>query len=176
MRAVRRFCLSLLSLSLLVILTACAGRPTMPVSTPDLSLPQQLRIERVHQGTEDDSLLVIQQEGDALRFSLFDPLGAPIARQVLAGGEWKRDGLLPPNPEARQLFAALLFALTDEAELSEAYPNDDWRVTENRRTLYRDGKAHWQALYSQEDDFDLRIAGDARYHIVPIENAEASQP
>ena len=176
MLAARRTLLLLISLPMLLVLTACAGRPTMPAAIPDLSLPQQLRVERMQQGGEDTSLLVIQQEGEALRFSLFDPMGAPIARQMLVGGEWKRDGLLPPNPEARELFAALLFALTDEAELSDIYPNDDWRVTENRRTLYLGSKAHWQALYSDNSDFDLRIAGDARYHIIPLEDEEESKP
>ena len=43
---------------------------------------------------------------------MMDPLGIPQARQKLIDGQWQADGLLPPNPEARELFAALLFALT----------------------------------------------------------------
>jgi hypothetical protein len=176
MLAARRTLHLLICLPLLCLLAACAGRPTMPAAIPDLSLPMQLQVERLQHAGGDKSVMVIQQEGSALRFSLFDPMGAPIARQLLENSQWKRDGLLPPNPEARELFAAVLFALTDEAELSDIYPDDDWRVTDNRRTLYLGNKPRWQAFYGQQDDIELRIAGDARYQVIPMQETGAAQP
>ena len=53
---------------------------------------------------------------------MMDLLGIPQARQKLIDGKWQADGLLPPNPQARELFAALLFALTPKDELSGNYP------------------------------------------------------
>lgn len=43
-----------------------------------------------------------------LRFVQTDALGAPVSRQILsAAGRWANDGFLPPNPQARRLFAAV---------------------------------------------------------------------
>jgi hypothetical protein len=106
----------------LLLLAACASQPPLPVHTPSLALPLQLHIEREQDGQRQDWLLVIQREGEALRWSLMDPLGIPQARQKLVAGRWQADGLLPPNPQARELFAALLFALTPAAEMPGNYP------------------------------------------------------
>lgn len=176
MSVVRRNPLLLICLTIAMLLSACAGRPTTPAKIPELTLPMQLHVQKLQHGERQDALLVIQEEGDSLRFSLFDPMGAPIARQRFEAGSWERDGVLPPNPEARELFAALLFSLTDESELSDVYPDDDWRVADNLRTLYLGAKPRWQASYGESDEFDLRIAGDAHYHVVPVDAPEAPQP
>lgn len=92
-----------------VLLAGCAARAPLPATTPTLEVPLQLHVQR--RGSEPaDWLLVIQHEEAALRWSLLDPLGIPLARQQLRDGNWHADGLLRPNPEARELFAALLFA------------------------------------------------------------------
>jgi len=97
---------------MVVALGLVARHPSHFFSVPrDFILPQTLHIQR------DDGqewLLVVQQE-DGLRFSLFDPLGVPLSRQKKsAGGKWRNVGLLPPNPEARNLFIALLEALNGD--------------------------------------------------------------
>jgi len=91
-----------------LLLVACATQRPVPSQLPELALPQTLHVER-----DDglDWLLVIQNEDGHLRFSLFDLLGVPLARQQLIGGKWRNDGLLPPNREARELFGTLLLAL-----------------------------------------------------------------
>jgi len=91
-----------------LLLAACATQPPVPVQLPELALPQTLHIQR---DDGQDWLLVIQHEDGALRFSLFDPLGVPLARQHLIDGRWRNDGLLPPNREARDVFSALLHTL-----------------------------------------------------------------
>lgn len=140
-------------LSLILLLGACAGHTPVPASSPELTaaLPISLQIERTQSAEQRDWLLVIQAEGPALRWSLFDPLGMPLARQLLQDGEWRNDGLLPPNAEARELFAALLFALTTDDALL-AYPAGSWqRGADGQRRLNPD----WLIRYRSALDFTL---------------------
>jgi len=95
-------------LLLSLLLAACAIQPQVLHPLPQLTLPQTLHIKR---DDGQDWLLVIQAEDSHLRFSLFDPLGVPLARQQLINRKWRNDGLLPPNREARELFGALLHVL-----------------------------------------------------------------
>ena len=110
-RSARRRGMLALWTCLLLLLTGCSTLP-LPRQTPTLALPMQLHVQRQQADQRQDWLLVIQQEDAGLRWSLMDPLGIPLARQLLKDNRWHADGLLPPNPEARELFAALLFALT----------------------------------------------------------------
>lgn len=134
-----------------VLLSACASQAPLPVSTPHLQLPMQLHVQRQQAGQRQDWLLVVQQEGSGLRWSLMDPLGIPLARQQLINGQWQADGLLPPNPEARELFAALLFALTPDNELNDNYPGSQRRGTQR---IYA---ARWGVEYSSADSFKLVV-------------------
>ena len=147
-----------------MLLSSCTSLP-LPRHTPTLALPMQLHIQREHADERQDWLLVIQQENAGLRWSLMDPLGIPLARQLLQDGTWHADGLLPPNPEARELFAALLFALTPEAQLSKNYPQatseSDLRFMEQR----------WQVQYLQPRVFRIDMKGDLHYRITPLETA-----
>ena len=149
---------------LLLLLSGCTSLP-LPKHTPTLALPMQLHIQREQADQRQDWLLVIQQEEAGLRWSLMDPLGIPLARQLLQDGTWHADGLLPPNPEARELFAALLFALTPEAQLSNNYPQatseSDLRFMEQR----------WQVQYLQPRVFRIDMKGDLHYRITPLETA-----
>ncbi|HSC84905.1 MAG TPA: DUF3261 domain-containing protein [Pseudomonas sp.] len=141
-------------LGLCLLLAACAARTPVPDSAPALvaPLPLSLQIHRNQNGSEQDWLLVLQGEGAALRWSLFDPLGVPLARQLLEDGEWQDDGLLPPNGEARELFAALLFALTPSSELARHYPADNWQTsTDGQRRL----NPAWRIRYRAALDFTL---------------------
>lgn len=136
-----------------LLLSACAGHTPVPASSPALTatLPISLQIERMQSAEQRDWLLVIQAEGEALRWSLFDPLGVPLARQLLEHGEWRNDGLLPPNAEARELFAALLFALTADDALT-AYPEGSWqRGADGQRRL----NPAWRIRYRSALDFTL---------------------
>jgi hypothetical protein len=171
----RRLCL----LSAVSLLSACASQAPLPatVPLPHVQLPLQLHIQRqAIQGelTQNqpaaaiqDWLLVIQQEPGALRWSLLDPLGLPLARQRLTQGQWRNDGLLPPNPEARELFAALLFALSPRAELPRAYPGLDWHADAEQRRLSQPPR-RWQVQYRQPAGFELRIGEGLRYRVKPL--------
>ncbi|WP_460123193.1 hypothetical protein [Pseudomonas sp. H3_G09] len=142
-----------------LLLSACASQPPLPAANPTLPLPLQLHIEREQAGQRQDWLLVIQREGAGTRWSMMDPLGIPQARQQLINGHWQADGLLPPNPEARELFGALLFALTPSAELLRNYP--DARQTTDQRSL----PARWNVRYSQPLSFQLNLPQGPHYRV-----------
>lgn len=161
-----------LLIACVLLLAACASKAPLPVSVPELQLPMQLHIQRQQADQRQDWLLVIQQEASGLRWSLMDPLGIPLARQQLINGQWQADGLLPPNAEARELFASLLFALTPDNQLRRNYP------TAQRRGTQRILDERWGVEYSSADTFRLIILtgkdGRINYSISPL-NSEALQ-
>lgn len=153
-----------------LLLGACASRTPLPAVAPSLSLPLSLHIQRAQGGASADWLLVVQAEGTALRWSLFDPLGVPLARQLLDNGQWRNDGLLPPNAEARELFAVLLFALTPSAELAHSYPQGDWQLAVNgQRRLEPD----WRIDYRAPLHFTLNTPPDLHYRVAPLQPEES---
>ncbi|AKA84051.1 hypothetical protein AYK59_06650 [Pseudomonas synxantha] len=153
----------LLLIGCVLLLSACASQAPLPQRTPTLALPMQLHVQRLADGQSQDWLLVIQSEGSAIRWSMMDPLGIPLARQKLVDGQWQADGLLPPNPQARELFAALLFALTSADEVPALYPHA--QAMDLTRTL----PGHWQIVYQSSEVFSVNMAGQPlRYRITPL--------
>ena len=152
----------LMLLSCALLLTACASRAPLPAAQPTLALPLQLHIEQTVDQQRQDWVLVVQREGSAIRWSMMDLLGIPQARQILLDGEWQADGLLPPNPEARELFAALLFALTPTAELSANYPVA-WQHGAQRALPER-----WDVRYQQPLNFELSLMKGPKYQVTPL--------
>ncbi|MCO8162603.1 hypothetical protein NJC38_10535 [Pseudomonas sp. 21LCFQ010] len=152
----------------LLLLGGCASQAPLPVGTPDLQLPRQLHVQRVQAGQSQDWLLIIQQESGGLRWSMMDPLGIPQARQRLIDGQWQADGLLPPNPEARELFAALLFAMTPEHELPARYPSARQQGTLRRLD------SRWQVEFRSPEVFSLTLAPardqPVHFNISPLSN------
>ncbi|PMX28007.1 MULTISPECIES: DUF3261 domain-containing protein [unclassified Pseudomonas] len=156
----------LLLIGCLLLLSACASQPPLPEKTPTLALPLQLHVQRMERGQSQDWLLVIQREGNAIRWSMMDPLGIPLARQKLIDGQWQADGLLPPNPQARELFAALLFALASADDVRSLYPNA--QAMDLTRTL----PGHWQIVYQSSEVFSVNISGQPlSYRITPLRAA-----
>lgn len=157
----------LITLALCVLLGACAAHPPLPTHEPTLELPQQLHVLREQAGQRQDWLLVIQREDHRLRWSLLDLLGIPQARQLLDGQQWQADGLLPPNPAARELFAAVLFALTPAEQLLQLYP--DARQQGQRRWLGE----RWQVSYRASHGFDLNLGQGLSYQVDPMPSENA---
>ncbi|MGH8390004.1 MAG: hypothetical protein ACRESJ_31785 [Pseudomonas sp.] len=158
--------LKFLLLACALLLTACSSQPPLPEQTPSLALPLQLHIQRLQAEQRQDWVLVIQREGPDIRWSMMDLLGIPQARQKLVNGHWQADGLLPPNPEARELFAALLFALTPKDELSGNY-SGAWQHGAQRSL-----PARWDVRYSQPLSFELNLPKGPKYQVTPL-NGEA---
>ncbi|AZF19206.1 hypothetical protein [Pseudomonas sp. R3-52-08] len=147
----------------LLLLSACASQAPLPEKIPALALPMQLHVQRLEGERSQDWLLVIQREGAAIRWSLMDPLGIPQARQKLIDGQWQADGLLPPNPQARALFAALLFALASADDVRALYPSAQ------ARDLTRTLPGHWQIVYQSSEVFSVNMAGQPlSYRITPL--------
>jgi len=145
-----------------VWLAGCASSPPLPAHVPVLALPMQLHVQREQASQRQDWLLVIQQEDARLRWSLLDLLGMPQARQLLQDGTWQADGLLPPNPAARELFAALLFALTPAADLQHAYPTAQQQG--NQRRL----GSRWSVTYGPAGSLRLNLEQGLRYLVSPL--------
>lgn len=153
----------LLTLACILLLTACAARTPLPATTPQLAQPLPISLQ-VSTADGQDWLLVVQAEGAALRWSLFDPLGVPLARQSLADGAWHNDGLLPPNPAARELFAVLLFALTPDAQLAGSYADKGWLQGAEGRQLAPD----WRIRYGAGQAIELSNSTQ-QYRVRPLE-------
>ena len=145
-----------------LLLSACAGRAPLPEKNPDLPLPLQLHIQRLQDEKRQDWVLVIQREEAGIRWSMMDLLGIPQARQKLIDKTWESDGFLPPNPQARELFAALLFALTPKDELAANYPGA-WQHGRQRSLPER-----WDIRYAQPQNFELKLPNGPAYQVTPL--------
>jgi hypothetical protein len=151
-------------LGLCLLLAACAARTPLPDRLPALSapLPLSLHVQRQQAGERLDWLLIVQADGGGLRWSLFDPLGVPLARQRLRAGRWQDEGLLPPNAEARELFAALLFALTPTEQLDQGYRPGTWQLVADGQRRLNPG---WKIRYRSPLDFTLNTASGPSYRV-----------
>jgi len=154
---IRRAGLALFVLLSMLVLTACSTTQPLPKqgqALQDVQLPLQLHLRYQEGDLSRDAIVVIQREAEALRFSLFDAMGVPLARQLLRDNDWRADGLLPPNPQARQWFAGLVFALTNTEHLAQHYPDvkfsaeqrilaNGWQVSHVRPKL-------WQIIFNPQ--------------------------
>lgn len=161
----------------LALLAGCAGAPPVPSRLATFSLPRQLHVIQASPGQPaQDTLLVVQREAAATRWSLFDPMGVPQARQMLEDGHWRNDGFLRPNGQARDLFAALVFAWTPQAELDAAYGTGAWRVTRAadgsaQRELLQRGQPRWTVRWpagEPDGSLDIRDAAGTQWRVTPL--------
>lgn len=180
MRAIPSFLLSCRTLAVAMtfaLLAGCAGAPPMPARDADFSVPRQLHVVQEAPGQPAlDAMLVVQREGAALRWSLFDPMGVPQARQMLEHGQWRNDGFLRPNAQARDLFAALMFAWTPQENLDAAYGAGNWRAQADsggaaERSLLERGAVRWKVRWPQANNAD---AAHAKATNAKATNAQAT--
>lgn len=161
----------------LAVLAGCAGAPPVPARPAGFALPRQLHVIQSSPGLPtQDTLLVVQREASAMRWSLFDPMGVPQARQMLEDGRWRNDGFLRPNGQARDLFAALLFAWTPQAELDAAYGAGAWRATRAadgsaQRELLQRGLPRWTVRWpadATDGALEIRDAAGTVWRVAPL--------
>lgn len=148
-----------------LLLVGCASQAPLPSEQPHLQLPLQLHIQQHSGEHRQDQMLVLQQEGQALRWTLLSPMGMPLARQLLVDGRWQADGLLPPNPQARELFAALLFALTPDDQLERLYAGQRWSHQPGERRLQ---EGDWRVRYRPDGSFQLDVGAALTYGVAPL--------
>ncbi len=161
----------------LALLAGCVGAPPVPAQPVAFALPRQLHVIQASPGQPaQDTLLVVQREAAATRWSLFDPMGVPQARQMLEGGRWRNDGFLRPNGQARDLFAALVFAWTPEAGLDAAYGAGAWRASRAadgsaERELLQAGQPRWRVRWpagQPDGTLEIRDARGTLWRIAPL--------
>jgi hypothetical protein len=162
-------------------LAGCASTPPAPVAVRDLGLPRRLHVSMQAPGQpRQDALLVVQAEGrDATRWSLFDPLGMPMARQILQDGKWRNDGFMRPNGRASDMFSAILFAWTPSAALPSAYAGMDWseRPTPDggrERVMNQDCNPRWTVTWGPRAPagaFSIATGAGTTWRVEPLKEA-----
>jgi hypothetical protein len=162
-------------------LAGCASVPPTPVAQADLRLPRRVHITLQSPGQpRQDALLVVQAEGpQATRWSMFDPLGMPMARQILQDGKWRNDGFMRPNGQASDMFSAILFAWTPAASLPSAYAGRDWRQGATadggrERVMNDDCNPRWRVVWqagAPADTFAISTAAGATWRVEPLKES-----
>jgi len=139
--------------SLLLLLAGCASYSLpVPQAVFNGQAPRQVLVTEIKPNTKEARIwqVVVQQQEGSLRWLRFNLLGAPDARQILEKGQWRNDGFIPPNQEARELFAALLFAWTHPADLLQAYPYPPyrWQAFKDKWELKEHSRVRWTVIWA----------------------------
>jgi len=146
-----------------VLLSACTNHAPLPPQIPHIKFPKHLHVQQDQGGQRQDWVIDVQKERHALRWSVTDSRGNLVARQFLQDETWKADDLLPPNPDARELFAAVLFALTSNEEARFDYPGVV--LLPHGRTL----EDRWRVEYASEGVFSITLeSGELKYVVSPV--------
>lgn len=160
----------LATFSLTLLLAACGGGLPKPVSlSPLKTAGGWFRLEErdAGGGTVQNSLLAVEQGAGGIRFVQTDPLGAPLARQVLDAEGWRNDGFIMPNAPARRLFAAMLPLLA--ADAGAVYPDVRRSPSAAGGECYsRRGKTLWCAARA-DGGWLLTFPGQRQWAVVPIQ-------
>lgn len=152
----------------ITLLTACASSlPPVPTTPLTLELPRKLHVVRAGEPASD-AILIVQADGRGTRWSLFDPLGAPRARQILQDGQWRNDGFAPPNDAARGLFAALIFAWTPATELAARYGQANVRLDSRGRALTMHGRDLIAITQGAAGELHIRLDDGASWRVSPL--------
>ncbi|PHX40989.1 hypothetical protein AO263_05320 [Pseudomonas sp. NZIPFR-PS5] len=147
-----------------LLVSGCASHAPLPAQIPHIKFPVQLQVQREQASQREEWLMTIQKERHGLRFSLLDTLGTPVARQQLREERWKADSQLPPNHEARELFAAVLFALTSLEEVRFDYPGVQLRP------YGRSLDDRWFIDYASAGVFRISMeSGELKYVVTPLQ-------
>lgn len=169
--------LSILLLAFLMLLTGCTTPLAVPSGPMPFNLPRQMYVvEQATDNTTRDSILIVQQEGEATRWTLLDLLGMPQARQILQAGRWRNDGFLPPNGRASLLFSAIAFALTPENALKKTYAGQSWHVERTHvggrtHVMPATGKPKWSIHWApgaRDDTFSVMLPDATVWTISPL--------
>lgn len=151
-----------------LLLSACSNHLPPLQQAPAQVLPQAsatfaLTWHTTQQPVDQQYLLVIQQLTNSSRWSLFDPIGIPVARQQLVGKKWQAEGLLPPNRQALVWLNAILFAVLDDAQATavfgELYLNSMQRSLEN----------YWRVSYLDHGAFIIEFSDASQLTVMPVD-------
>ena len=153
-----------LMLACVLLLSGCVSHAPLPAQIPHIKFPVQLHVWREQANQRQDWQLAIKKERHGLRFSLMDLQGVLVAREKLSEETWKADRSLPANPEARELFAAVLFALTSLDEVRFDYPGVALRP------YGRSMNDRWTVDYASEGFMRITMeSGELKYIVSPLQ-------
>ena len=92
-----------------------------------------------------------QAEQSALRWSLFDPLGMPLARQLLEDGQWQFDGVSGTSAGAMNAVAMAHGFAKAAQEHKDPHEAHQAGCQQARDTLTRNQViARWRDTFSQD--------------------------
>lgn len=161
----------LATIALCMLVAGCSvGVPLPNPPAAILHSPKTLHVVKQRPGEPDhDAILVARSEGDRTYWALFDALGVPLARQILQDGKWQNDGFLPPNPDARALFAGLIFAWTPTTQLTARYPAHNITHEGDTRILGNGDKALVTVTTTAAHHLQLLLDNGTRWQVMPLE-------
>ncbi|WP_296257539.1 MULTISPECIES: hypothetical protein [unclassified Pseudomonas] len=151
-----------LLLACVLLLSACASQDQLPAQIPHLKLPITVNAQREQAGQHQDWRVEARKRDRGVRWTLTDTTGSVLAVQDLTNDGWKDRAVSDADFEARELFGAVLFALTSAEEVRFDYPGVQLqphaRSIENR----------WQVSYLSEGLIRITLPDGQSYMVSPI--------
>ena len=148
----RKYCFLLISF----VLGGCVSRGALlPREVPRIeAFCYRVEVVRAF-GLPRESLIVAAADKNGeWRWRWYNALGMPLARQRLGNGRWKDDGFLPLYPQARQLFAALLYLESPPRTRARIYPRA-FEVNESGET----------SVYLREEPSEVSSRGEKLFSL-----------
>lgn len=102
-----RFFAAICGASLLAACTSSAPPSRLPELSQETLLLQADRLDDAGEVAQTSLLTIQRITPQQTRWILTDAFGAPQARVLLSPQGWQRDGFVPPNRSAQQLFQQL---------------------------------------------------------------------
>ncbi|VEF03164.1 hypothetical protein [Neisseria canis] len=112
------------------------------------------------------SLLAVEQSGEEVRFVQTNPLGAPVARQVLSKKGWHNDGFVMPNAASRRLFGAMLPLFSDND--AAVYPQLQRQAVTGGECYKQRTKTLWCTV-TTDRGWLIDFPGQTQWSLFPIQ-------
>lgn len=151
-----------LLLACVLLLSACASQEQVPAQIPHLKFPIKVHAQREQAGHHDAWLVEAKKRDRGVRWTLTNTSGDVLAVQDLTNDGWKHRAVSDADYDARELFGAVLFALTSEKEVRFDYPGVQLQA-HGRRLEDR-----WQVSYASEGFIRITLPDGLSYLISPI--------
>ena len=146
----------------MLLLSACSSQTPLPAQIPHLKLPIQMHAQWERAGQRQDWLVEVKKRDHGVRWTLTTASGALVAQQDLTNDGWMARGASDADFDAQELFGAVMFALTSEAEVRFDYPGV--QLQPHGRSL----EDRWQVSYASEGFIRIALPDGLTYLLSPI--------
>ncbi|RIY36824.1 hypothetical protein [Psittacicella gerlachiana] len=109
------------------------------------------------------SLLVVQIEAQQWRWILNDPLGAPLSRMLLTSKGWQREGFVPPNEQAKYLFAAIASYLAPQTKIFAVTQRQEQGIID----YYQQQRLVW-SLVPSASNLKIKLYDNSLWLVTPL--------